>query len=179
MSLTSSTPSRTSAPDRTDKKIDNFLKKDYSAATASMRINNYQIHVAKYQHILWSQLSDALQTTTPESVEMAMQLAEEGKNAAKIQLCDNIDTNARAVANVISARRCLQMKSSSLTSDMQSKVLEFPFQGELLLSMGLKDSLAHMKEARQAIRSCATLTSGSAFSRPYPNRQAGFCHQPT
>ncbi|RXM96055.1 hypothetical protein EOD39_16161 [Acipenser ruthenus] len=92
MSVTSSTPSRTSAPDWADKKIDNFIKNDYSAATASMGINNYQMHAAKHQHIVWSQLYDSLQTPTPESVEMAMQLAAEDKNAAKIQLqaaCNN------------------------------------------------------------------------------------------
>ncbi|RXN00240.1 Histone deacetylase 5 [Acipenser ruthenus] len=114
MLVTSSTPSRTTA------------RLDYPAATANMHTTNYQIHAAKYQHILWSQLSDAPQTPTPESVEMAMQLAKDGKNTAKIQLqaaWDNIDTNARAVANVISAR-CLHFKSSSLTADTQSKRIQ-------------------------------------------------------
>ncbi|RXM35220.1 Heat shock factor 2-binding protein, partial [Acipenser ruthenus] len=84
-----------------------------SGSTCNMRIINYQIHAAKYQHKLWSQMSAPLQAPTPEHVELAMQLALEGKNTAKIQLqaaCDSIYNNARAVASVVSVRCVLQMK---------------------------------------------------------------------
>ncbi|RXM97267.1 hypothetical protein EOD39_14646 [Acipenser ruthenus] len=73
-------------------------------------LHQLQVYAAKYQHMLWNQLSTLLQSPTPENLEVAMQLAEEGKITTKVQLqatCDAIDTNARAVANVISARRCI------------------------------------------------------------------------
>ncbi|MGH0162751.1 UNVERIFIED_CONTAM: hypothetical protein FKN15_064567, partial [Acipenser sinensis] len=134
-------------------------KKDYTASTRNMCINNYQIHAAKYQHKLWSQVSASLQTPTPENIKLAMQLAENRINAAKIQLqaaYDGIDNNAKAVASAVSARQCLQMKTSSLTPNTYSKPLELLFQGDFLFSTGLKYSLTQMKVAKQTIRSCST-----------------------
>ncbi|MGH0131388.1 UNVERIFIED_CONTAM: hypothetical protein FKN15_048406 [Acipenser sinensis] len=90
------------------------------------------------------------QTTTPENIELAMQLVEIQLRAAG----DTIDTYARAVENVVAAKRRFQMKTSMLTVGTQAKVLELPFEGDLLFGTGLKDSLSHMKEMRQPIRSC-------------------------
>ncbi|MGH0170988.1 UNVERIFIED_CONTAM: hypothetical protein FKN15_060080 [Acipenser sinensis] len=87
-----------------------------------------KVYATKYQHKLWRQLSAALQIPSLENIEPTVQLAEEGKNVAKIQLqaaCDTI--NARAVANVVAARRCLQMKTSTLTADTKAKLVELPF----------------------------------------------------
>ncbi|MBN3270486.1 SNX13 protein, partial [Polyodon spathula] len=142
--------SKSFPPDRVNREIDTFLKRNYSASTCNMHISNSQVHAAKYQHKLWNQVPASLQTPTLESIELAMQLGEEGKNAAKINLqtaCESIDSNARAVANVVSARWCLEKKTSSLTSDTV-KNTGVPVRGNLLFGTGLKDSLAQMKEAR-------------------------------
>ncbi|RXM30485.1 Lamina-associated polypeptide 2, isoform alpha [Acipenser ruthenus] len=141
---TMATSSRPAASDCADKNVDTFLKRSCTASTCGMRISNYQVYAAKYQHKLWGQLSAALQTPTPENIELAMHLAEEGKNVSKMQLqaaCDAIDTNARAVASAVATRRCIQMKPSALTPDTQARILELPFQDDLLFGTGLKDSV--------------------------------------
>ncbi|MGH0135853.1 UNVERIFIED_CONTAM: hypothetical protein FKN15_023391, partial [Acipenser sinensis] len=71
-------------------------------------------------HRLWNLLSATLQTPIQENIELARQLAEEGKNVSKTQFqagFDVIHTNARAVASEVAAQRCLQMKMSALTTD--------------------------------------------------------------
>ncbi|RXM29146.1 Septin-7 [Acipenser ruthenus] len=56
----------------------------------------------------------------------------------KLWGCDAIDTYARTVASVVAARRCIQMKTLAPTPDTQSRILELPFQGDLLFGTGVR-----------------------------------------
>ncbi|MBN3280720.1 FIGL1 protein, partial [Polyodon spathula] len=98
-------------------------------------------------------------TSTQESVEMAMQLAEGGKKTSKLQLqaaCDNINTNTRAVVNVI---LCKKMNSSSLNADTQSKMLELPFQDPILTNKHFFDTnLLNPSQVDRAVSKVARLS---------------------
>ncbi|MGH0128458.1 UNVERIFIED_CONTAM: hypothetical protein FKN15_009247, partial [Acipenser sinensis] len=131
--------SKSSTPVGADRKIDTFLLKDYAASTCNMLINNDQIHAANININYGARC-----LTEPYSRESRTGYAacRRGKKYCKNPAAggiDSIDNNAMAVASVVCARQVLRMKTSSLTPNTQSKIMELPFQGDLLFDTDHKD----------------------------------------
>ncbi|XP_069496497.1 uncharacterized protein [Ambystoma mexicanum] len=124
-----------SIPGKETKTLDGVGKKVYQAGGLGLKEANVAFITSQYNQHLWSQLSDILEGLPEETKDKAVELQKEGLAvaASNIQMArDQADGSARTMATGILQRRRVWFSVSGLPTQVESRVLDLPFDGSNL-----------------------------------------------
>ncbi|EMP30069.1 SET domain-containing protein 5, partial [Chelonia mydas] len=136
------------------RRLDTFGRKVYSSSSFQLRVANHQALLGHYEFKLWESLP-TFEDSFRECDKEFKALVEERAAAARASLqaaSDAADTAAWSMASVVSMRRASWLLLPGLSSEAQSSMQDFPFDGKALFAEetdtrlhGMKDSLTTLQ----------------------------------
>ncbi|XP_069496500.1 uncharacterized protein [Ambystoma mexicanum] len=138
-----------SIPGKEIKTLDTVGKRVYQAGGIALKAANVALITSRYNQHLWSQLSGILEGLPEETKDKAVELQKEGLAvaASSIQMaCDQADGSARTMATGILQRRIGWFSVSGLSPQVESRVIDLPFDGSNLFHSTTEQVIEHAKK---------------------------------
>ncbi|XP_078520384.1 uncharacterized protein LOC144785248 [Lissotriton helveticus] len=175
-------------PDKESKLIDASGKRVASQAANSWRIANTQALLARYDRAHYDELEKLITHLPKEHQKKADQLLQEGKiitNASIKCALDAADTAARSINTSIMLRRHAWLRVSGFKQEVQTSLLNQPFDEKTLFGSGTDEALEKMKKDTETAKSMGALqqpTQRGSFRRSTyrgGSKNTGTSQQPT
>ncbi|XP_078533227.1 uncharacterized protein LOC144819101 [Lissotriton helveticus] len=158
-------------PDKESKLLDASGKRTASQAADMWRIANTQALLARYDRAHYDELELLLRHLPDKYKDRAHKLIQEGKNITNTSIrcaLDAADTASRAVNTSVLLRRHAWLRISGFKPEVQSAILNQPFDEQYLFGPNGDVSLEKMKKDTDTARSMGALQSQAprrSFSR--------------
>ncbi|XP_078540272.1 uncharacterized protein LOC144825355 [Lissotriton helveticus] len=158
-------------PDKESKLIDVSGKRVASQAANSWRIANTQALLARYDRAHYDELEKLITHLPKEHQKKADQLIQEGKIITNTSIkcaLDAADTAARSINTSIMLRRHAWLKISGFKQEVQTSLLNQPFDEKTLFGSGTDEALEKMKKDTETAKSMGALqqpTQRGSFRR--------------
>ncbi|XP_078526649.1 uncharacterized protein LOC144799283 [Lissotriton helveticus] len=158
-------------PDKESKLIDASGKRVASQAANSWRIANTQALLARYDRAHYDELEKLITHLPKEHQKIADQLIQEGKIITNTSIkcaLDAADTAARSINTSIMIRRHAWLRVSGFKQEVQTSLLNQPFDEKTLFGSGTDEALEKMKKDTETAKSMGALqqpTQRGSFRR--------------
>ncbi|XP_078520177.1 uncharacterized protein LOC144784935 [Lissotriton helveticus] len=151
----------TTPPDKDGRRLDNVGKRFSSMASLLVRAANALAILGRYDRQMWCDMEpfvDLLPEPTKEDAKKV--LAEGEKSSAEVIDCamDIASTAFRALAGSAVLRRQGWLKATWFRQEVQNRVLDLPFDGEMLFGKHVDDTLQNIKKDTDTAKSLGSLT---------------------
>ncbi|KAJ1109751.1 hypothetical protein NDU88_007110 [Pleurodeles waltl] len=150
--------------DRDSKKMDILSKKAFSSCSMALKSTNATCILGRYIYALM----DEIKSTHTEVPQELLSLVSDAQAAATQVIQSGLDTTdsvARAMGPAVATRRQAWLRRSGFSSDVQSTLLDLPFDGDKLFGAKADSALERFKESRATAKSLGLQASSSASSR--------------
>ncbi|XP_078502429.1 uncharacterized protein LOC144756499 [Lissotriton helveticus] len=147
-------------PDKESKLIDASGKRVASQAANSWRIANTQALLARYDRAHYDELEKLITHLPKEHQKRADQQIQEGKIITNTSIkcaLDAADTAARSINTSIMLRRHAWLRVSGFKQEVQTALLNQPFDGKTLFGSGTDEALEKMKKDTETAKSMGAL----------------------
>ncbi|XP_078541450.1 uncharacterized protein LOC144826855 [Lissotriton helveticus] len=151
-------------PDKESKLIDASGKRVASQAANSWRIANTQALLARYDRAHYDELEKLITHLPKEHQKRADQLIQEGKIITNTSIkcaLDAADTAARSINTSIMLRRHAWLRVSGFKQEVQTSLLNQPFDGKTLFGSSTDEALEKMKKDTETAKSVGALQQPS------------------
>ncbi|KAJ1148088.1 hypothetical protein NDU88_000929 [Pleurodeles waltl] len=149
-----------SPPDKEGRRLDNIGKKFSSVTAVTVKAANSLAILGRYDRQMWADMS-AFLDLLPEDVKVeAKKVLQEGERVSAEIIDSAIDislTGFRQLAGAAVLRRQGWLKATSFRPEVQSRVLDMPFDGESLFGKHVDDMLQAIKTDTDTAKSLGTL----------------------
>lgn len=141
-------------PDRDQRKVDLFARKNYAVATMLARIHTYLSYMSAYNLSMASQILAFCQNQSSTSSPLAriLPLAREISLVSKQQIGSvhhAVSYTSGALANSIAQRCHAWLASTSLQPDVRLRVEDLPFDGAGFFNSATDETLSAVDESRK------------------------------
>ncbi|KAJ1158112.1 hypothetical protein NDU88_010806 [Pleurodeles waltl] len=150
--------------DRDSKKMDMASKKAFSSCSMALKSTNATCILGRYIYALM----DEITSTHTEIPQGLLNLVSDAQAAATQVIQSGLDTTdsvARAMGTAVVTRRQAWLRNSGFSSDVQSTLLDLPFDGDKLFGAKADSALERFKESRATAKSLGLQATSSASSR--------------
>lgn len=140
--------------------MDTIGKKVSTIAATTVRAANSLAILGRYDRQLWSDISPYIEMLSEPARAEARRILQEGEQmAAEIidAAVDVASTGFRQLAGATVLRRQGWLKSTSFRPEVQTKIIDMPFDGEHLFGQHVEDALATIKKDTETAKSLGTL----------------------
>ncbi|XP_078502523.1 uncharacterized protein LOC144757755 [Lissotriton helveticus] len=147
-------------PDKESKLIDASGKRVASQAANSWRIANTQALLARYDRAHYDELEKLLTHLPKEHQKKADQLIQEGKIITNTSIkcaLDAADTAARSINTSVMLRRHAWLRISGFKQEVQTALLNKPFDQKTLFGSSTDETLEKMKKDTETAKSMGAL----------------------
>lgn len=158
----SHTTGDTTPPDKESKPLDASRKRVASQTANFWRISNTQALLGRYDHAHWDEMEQFIQFLPQEHKAKAQDLVREGQLISNNQIrcsLDAADTSARPVNTSVLLRRHAWLRISGFKPEVQTSILNTPFDKEHLFGPVVDSSLKKMKKDAEVAKSMGALQS--------------------
>ncbi|KAJ1116790.1 hypothetical protein NDU88_004996 [Pleurodeles waltl] len=148
--------------DRDSKKLEAQSKKIFSSCSLALKATNATCILGRYIHALMDDISSSF-TELPQGL---LDLASNAQAAATQIIQTGLDTTdsvARAMGTTVVARRQAWLRNSGFSADVQSTLLDLPFDGDKLFGAKADSALERFKESRATAKSIV----GKGYTLPF------------
>lgn len=152
--------------------MDSIGKVSTIAATTVWAANSLAI-LCRYDRQMWSDISPYINMLPEPSKAEALRILQEGEQASAEIIDSAMDvasTGFRQLAGAAVLRQQGWLKSTSFCQEVQTKVMDIPFDGESLFGQHVDNALQAIKKDTETVRLLRTLQ----FRKP-PFRGARGC----
>ncbi|XP_078520386.1 uncharacterized protein LOC144785252 [Lissotriton helveticus] len=149
-------------PDKESKLLDASGKRTALQAANMWRIANTQALVARYDRAHYDELDEIMQHLPDKFKDRASELIQEGKVSTNTSIrcaLDAADTASRAVNTSVLLRRHSWLRISGFKSEVQSAILNQPFDEQHLFGPEVDVSLKKMEKDTDTAKSMGALQS--------------------
>lgn len=167
-------------PDKESKLLDTSGKRMASQAANVRRIANTQALLARYDRAHYDELEALLQHLPGQYKTKANDLIQEGKLITNTSIrcaLDAADTAFRAINNSVLLRRHAWLRISRFKPEVQTTILNQPFDQEHLFGPSVDSSLEKMRKDTDTAKSMGALQSQTprgSFCHSYRGASRGF-----
>lgn len=143
----------------------------FSSASLGLRSVNTACLLGRYTHSMWDTVAQVM-PQCPETWATLSHALAEGRDAAKFAIwcgLDSTDSLGKASSTSVAMRRYAWLRSTGFSGDVQSTLLDMPFDGRRLFGDKADSALKRFKESRATARSLGLATTCPAQSafRPF------------
>lgn len=150
-----------SAPtDREGRRLDGIGKRFTTTAGASVRASNALAILARYDRQLWSDIASYLDMLPEDKIQEARKILAEGERSASEIIDISMDIASlgfRQLAGAAVLRRQGWLKSTNFRPEVQSKILDMPFDGDSLFGRHVDEALQELKKDTDTAKALGTL----------------------
>ncbi|XP_069499391.1 nucleolar and coiled-body phosphoprotein 1-like [Ambystoma mexicanum] len=164
-----------SPPDGEGKKLDAMGRRIISSAATTIKAANALAIVARYDRELWFKLAPILDFLPDDKRAEALEILQEGEVASDHAITvatDIADTGFRQLGNGVCLRQRGWLRATDFRQDVQTRVLDMPFDGNNLFGKAVDESLQAIKTDTETARALGTLQQRWPF-RSAGGRQGG------
>ncbi|KAJ1133827.1 hypothetical protein NDU88_000301 [Pleurodeles waltl] len=154
-----STPIST-PPDKEGRRLDNIGKRFSSMSAITVRAANSLAILGRYDRQMWSDMQPFLDLIPENKQAEARKILQEGERTSEeIIDCalDIASTGFRQLAGAAVLRRQGWLKATSFRPEVQSRILDMPYDGESLFGKHVDDALQAIKTDTDTAKSLGTL----------------------
>ncbi|KAJ1098777.1 hypothetical protein NDU88_003884 [Pleurodeles waltl] len=151
--------------DRDSKKMDMQSKKVFSSCSMALKSTNATCILGRYIYALM----DEITSTHTEVPQGLLNLVSDAQAAATQVIQSGLDTTdsvARAMGTAVVTRRQAWLRNSGFSSDLQSTLLDLPFDGDKLFGAKADSALERFKESRATAKSYFLIPKKDGRLRP-------------
>ncbi|KAJ1152752.1 hypothetical protein NDU88_005527 [Pleurodeles waltl] len=148
--------------DRDSKKLEAQSKKIFSSCSLALKATNATCILGRYIHALMDDISSSF-TELPQGL---LDLVSDAQAAATQIIQTGLDTTdsvARAMGTTVVERRQAWLRNSGFSADVQSTLLDLPFDGDKLFGAKADSALERFKESRATAKSVV----GKGYTLPF------------
>ncbi|KAJ1217777.1 hypothetical protein NDU88_005369 [Pleurodeles waltl] len=159
--------------DRDSKKLEAQSKKIFSSCSLALKATNATCILGRYIHALMDDISSSF-TELPQGL---LDLVSDAQAAATQIIQTGLDTTdsvARAMGTTVVERRQAWLRNSGFSTDVQSTLLDLPFDGDKLFGAKADSALERFKESRATAKSLGLQAPSSTASSRFFRRFRGF-----
>ncbi|KAJ1180645.1 hypothetical protein NDU88_005865 [Pleurodeles waltl] len=159
--------------DRDSKKLDAQSKKIFSSCSLALKATNATCILGRYIHALMDDISSSFM----ELPQGLLDVVSDAQAAATQIIQSGLDTTdsvARAMGTAVVARRQAWLRNSGFSADVQSTLLDLPFDGDKLFGAKADSALERFKESRATAKSLGLQAPSSSASSRFFRRFRGF-----
>ncbi|KAJ1092778.1 hypothetical protein NDU88_005888 [Pleurodeles waltl] len=159
--------------DRDSKKLDAQSKKIFSSCSLALKATNATCILGRYIHALMDDISSSF-TELPQGLLDVVSDAQAAATQIIQSGLDTTDSVARAMGTAVVARRQAWLRNSGFSADVQSTLLDLPFDGDRLFGAKADSALERFKESRATAKSLGLQAPSSSASSRIFSRFRGF-----
>ncbi|KAJ1112338.1 hypothetical protein NDU88_000606 [Pleurodeles waltl] len=148
--------------DRDSKKLDAQSKKIFSSCSLALKATNATCILGRYVHALMDDISSSF-TELPQGLLDFFSDAQAAATQIIQSGLDTTDSVARAMGTAVVARRQAWLRNSGFSADVQSTLLDLPFDGDKLFGAKADSALERFKESRATAKSIV----GKGYTLPF------------
>ncbi|KAJ1085596.1 hypothetical protein NDU88_005726 [Pleurodeles waltl] len=148
--------------DRDYKKLDAQSKKIFSSCSLALKATNATCILGRYIHALMDDISSSF-TELPQGLLDVVSDAQAAATQIIQSGLDTTDSVARAMGTAVVARRQAWLRNSGFSADVQSTLLDLPFDGDKLFGAKADSALERFKESRATAKSIV----GKGYTLPF------------
>lgn len=171
-------------PDKEGRRLDLIGKKFSTMAAASIKAANSLAIIGRYDRQMWSDFAEFIDLIPEDRRQEARKILLEGERAASEVIdcaLDVANVGFRQLASAAVLRRQGWLRATSFRPEVQTKILDMPYDGESLFGKHIDDALLAIKTDTDTAKSLAALqykrgAFRGARGRGYPSRGA-YHHQ--
>ncbi|KAJ1086659.1 hypothetical protein NDU88_006775 [Pleurodeles waltl] len=159
--------------DRDSKKLEAQSKKIFSSCSLALKATNATCILGRYIHALMDDISSSF-TELPQGL---LDLVSDAQAAATQIIQTGLDTTdsvARTMGTTVVERRQAWLRNSGFSADVQSTLLDLPFDGDKLFGAKADSALERFKESRATAKSLGLQAPSSTASSRFFRRFRGF-----
>lgn len=146
-------------PDKEGRLLDNIGKCLSSMSALTVRASNSLALLGCYNRQMWADIAPYLAALPDDSKEEAKKILLEGERSASEIDCamDIASTGFRQLAGAAVLRRQGWLKATSFRPEVQTKILDMPYDGQLLFGTHIDEALQGIKKDTETARALGTL----------------------
>ncbi|KAJ1168845.1 hypothetical protein NDU88_000758 [Pleurodeles waltl] len=148
--------------DRDSKKLEAQSKKIFSSCSLALKATNATCILGRYIHALMDDISSSF-TELPQGLLDLVSNAQAAATQIIQTGLDTTDSVARAMGTTVVARRQAWLRNSGFSADVQSTLLDLPFDGDKLFGAKADSALERFKESRATAKSVV----GKGYTLPF------------
>ncbi|KAJ1204852.1 hypothetical protein NDU88_000290 [Pleurodeles waltl] len=148
--------------DRDSKKLEAQSNKIFSSCSLALKATNATCILGRYIHALMDDISSSF-TELPQGLLDLVSNAQAAATQIIQTGLDTTDSVARAMGTTVVARRQAWLRNSGFSADVQSTLLDLPFDGDKLFGAKADSALERFKESRATAKSIV----GKGYTLPF------------